>query len=108
MKMSYTKLKTVLLESLFNPQTPGPIQAILEVHNPTYYLQRAREEIKKAETATPKLRQEQVKLAISLLAVARLTDLINQEQPKVKNATQKRQKSESNQPEHSQTPSGGA
>jgi len=75
--MQFKKLKTVLLESLFNPKDKtalGALRFALETNNVDYWLIKATELINEARQQYIKtLRQDQEKLkeAISLILMAR-------------------------------------
>lgn len=60
-KLGVKKIKQILSESAFDPNQPGPLKVITDLQNAEYYRMRAIELI----------REGQLKLAISLLALAR-------------------------------------
>lgn len=82
--MQSRQLKTVLLESLFNPQSKeiGSLRFVLEVDNPEYWLTRAMEYINEAQESYETHQRtlddsyliqtsNKLRLAISLLALTR-------------------------------------
>lgn len=77
--ITYTNLKKILLESLFDPRKPiGTIKIIMEVNDPNYYEMRAIEMIGEAKSIlhTPfgsiNDYNERITKAISLLGLAKL------------------------------------
>lgn len=71
--MNKREIQKTLMESCFNPKEKvGPISLILKSADSNYLLQRAMECLEEART--PKGFHSQVRLAISLLALARVKE----------------------------------
>ena len=60
-------IRKILSECVFNPREPGPLKVIADVGNEDYYITRATELLKRAETDQAKVN---IRSAISLLALA--------------------------------------
>ena len=75
MKINKTNIAKILRESVFAPKLNKTMGVIVEVGNFDYYIRRARElEGEALFCGSKKKRQELLKMAISLLALARLVD----------------------------------
>jgi hypothetical protein len=83
-KPSKKELRQIISESIFDPRNPGLLSPILESNNPEYLFNRAVELIREAQLA--KNKNPQLKLAISLLGMARLLLRTPQEVEKPKRA----------------------
>lgn len=72
--MNLTNLRKILLESLINPQAPGKMKIIFDAANPDYFVSRAGEAIRGAQSeAQGSLPwHNHITTAITLLAMARL------------------------------------
>lgn len=77
MKLNKTNIKKVLAESAFDPAV-GPMQAIAQADNSTYYIQRAAEllaEIKNVRPVNPAnihFQIEKLTMATAILALAKV------------------------------------
>jgi hypothetical protein len=73
MPVNKTQIRSLLLESAFDPKIPGPLASILESSDPKYLMQRAVEMIRSAQLPGAKINdiRNNIKVALSLLAMAR-------------------------------------
>ena len=73
--MNKRQIATALREAVFTPGKPGPLKIISDVGNPDYYIKRSIEFLARSlESPTQEQKTYYLNMALSLIALAKVTD----------------------------------